>query len=264
MRVDGLSVYPLKSGAAIAVASASIGALGLDGDRRIMVVDREGHFVTQRAHPRLALVRCGVDGARVAFAAPGRDALVVERAAGPRVKVEVWGDWVDAVVMAPALDAWMSAYLDRDVQVVAFADDAVRPADPTYAAPDDRVAFADGFAILVTGTASLDALNQRLAEPVPMDRFRPNIVVATTEPWVEDRWRRIRVGPVELAIIKPCGRCVTVNVDQARGVAAREPLRTLAAFRTFGSRVVFGQNAVPRGVGVVHLGDPVEVLETGA
>lgn len=278
MNVVSLHVYPLKSGAVVDCSSREVGALGLSGDRLIMVVDRFGKFVTQRSYPRLALVRVIVDGNVARFSAPGREDFVV-RCDGSRdergreiTSVEIWGDWVDAVVLDSLLDVWMSEYLGDDVRVVRFAEGAERIADQTYAAPGDRVGFADGFAVLVTGTASLAALNARLAEPVPMSRFRPNIVVETSEPWAEDRWRRIRVGEVELAVVKTCGRCVIINVDQDRGVSEREPLRTLTSFRQQGKRVLFGQNATPRGVpvgfgsaasfGTVRVGDPVEVVES--
>ena len=260
MHVAGLHVHPLKSGGIVDLAEAQVTTLGLDGDRWLMVVDAAGHFVTQRGHPRLALVRVEV-GPLLRFTAPGMPALAVGARASTPLSVEVWGDWVGAVTLDPSLDVWISEYLDDDLRVVRLADHASRVADQRYAGPDDRVGFADGFAILLAGTASLADLNSRLTTPVAMSRFRPNIVVATNEPWAEDRWRRVRVGDVELAIVKPCGRCVIVNVEQDTARQGKEPLRTLSTFRQEAHRVVFGQNAVPRGVGAIRLGDPVEVLE---
>lgn len=261
MRVSGLHVHPLKSGGITSLEQADVTPLGLAGDRWLMVVDRQGHFVTQRAHPKLAALQIEV-GDALAFRAPGLPDLHVARRSGDSVRVEVWGDWVDAETLDPALDAWVSDYLDDDLRVVRFADHAVRIADQKYASPDDRVGFADGFAVLIATTASLRDLNDRLATPVPMSRFRPNIVVDSDVPWDEDGWKHVRVGAIELEVIKPCGRCVMVNVDQATGRSmGKEPLKTLATFRQQGHRVVFGQNAVPRGVGAIRLGDPVEVLE---
>ncbi|MCC6623256.1 MAG: MOSC domain-containing protein [Deltaproteobacteria bacterium] len=267
MIVESLHVHPLKSGRAIDLGRATVTPLGLAGDRELMVVDAHGRFLTQRGHPRLALVAATIAAGRVTLGAPERRPITAPIVAGERaaLRVEIWGEHVDAVVVDPALDAWMSAWLGVPAHVVRFADGFVRPADPAWAAPGDVVGFADGFALLVTGTASLDALNAELERPVTMSRFRPNLVVRTSEPWVEDTWRRIRVGAVELELVKPCGRCVMINVEQATGVAGREPLRTLTRSRTLEhrgkTRVVFGQNAVPRGVGDVHVGDPVVVLE---
>ncbi len=264
MIVQSLHVHPLKSGRAIDVTRAEVTALGLRGDRELMVVDRHGHFLTQRGHPRLSLVDVIVDDGRARFAAPDLAPLDVAHAGVGPMRVEVWGERVDAVAIDPALDAWISSYLGVDAHVVRLGDD-VRPADREWAARGDVVGFADGFALLVTGTASLVDLNTRLEQPVAMSRFRPNIVVHTEEPWAEDRWRRIHIGDVELELVKPCGRCVTINVEQATGRSTREPLRTLAGFRTLEhrgkSRIVFGQNAVPRGVGDLRVGDPVVVLE---
>jgi len=266
--VESLHIHPLKSGRAIDLSRAEVTALGLAGDRELMVVDPHGHFLTQRGHPRLALVEATIAAGRARLAAPGHDAIDVAMTgpAGRSLRVEIWGEHVDALALDPALDAWMSTWLGTRAHVVRLADGVARVADQAWAAPEDVVGFADGFALLVTGTASLDALNATLERPVAMSRYRPNLVVRTREPWVEDTWRRIRVGAIELELVKPCGRCVTINIEQATGVSGREPLRTLARTRTLEHRgqrrVVFGQNAVPRGVGVVHVGDPVVVITT--
>lgn len=265
MIVESLHVYPLKSGRASGRDEVAVDALGLAGDRRLMVVDPSGHFLSLRGLPRLSQVEVTVGVDDVVARAPGMAPITVALAGVARMQVEIWGEHLEAVLLGPALDAWISAYLETPAHVVRI-DDIVRVADPTYASPGDVVAFADGFSLLVTCTASLDALNAELERPVSMGHFRPNIVIRTSEPWAEDHWRRVRIGPVELALVKPCGRCVAINVDPETGHVAREPLRTLSQLRTFelvGKRqVVFGQNAVARGVGHVRVGDPVVVLET--
>jgi uncharacterized protein YcbX len=269
-RVAGLYTYPLKSGRAHALEAAEVGLMGFRDDRRFMVVDAAGHFVTQRGYPRLALVDLATapDEAGATLRVPGFDAIELPIGGpAPRRDVMIWAQWVPAEATDPRADRALSAYLEAPVNLVHFPADGERLPDLPYADLGDRVAYADGFPFLVIGTASLVALNTQLAAsglaPVPMDRFRPNIVVATDQPFVEDRWRSIRIGGVPFVLVKRCGRCVIVNVDPASGRAASGVLEALAAFRKEGKKVLFGQNAIHRGQGWVRVGDPVEVLDEG-
>jgi uncharacterized protein YcbX len=143
-----------------------------------------------------------------------------------------------------------------------------RPVDPVYALPGETVSFADGYPLLVTTAASLDALNSLIAEgryadegPLPMNRFRPSVVVAGTEPWAEDDWTRIAVGEVVFRVPKSCGRCVVTTTDQDTAERGREPLHTLARHRRIDGSLVFGQNLVPVSTGTIRTGDPVRVLQ---
>jgi uncharacterized protein len=167
----------------------------------------------------------------------------------------------------PAQD-WLTAYLGEPSRLVWMAEPARdRSVDPEYGGPRDTVSFADGYPLLLTSLASLDALNDLVAQgasaaegPLPMNRFRPNVVVAGAEPWAEDEWRRVRIGPVEFDVAKPSGRCVVTTTDQATARRGKEPLHTLARHRRFGGRLVFGQNLIPRGAGEVRTADEVRVL----
>jgi uncharacterized protein len=140
-------------------------------------------------------------------------------------------------------------------------DDSVRPVDPDYAGPGHRVGFADGFPFLLISEASLDELNGRLTQPVPMARFRPNLVVAGCEAFAEDGWRRIRIGGLAFDLVKPCSRCIIPTIDIATGQRDAEPLRTLMGYRKRDNRILFGQNLVHDGVGLLRRGMPVQVLE---
>lgn len=265
MRLSAIHVFPLKSGAARALPTAQVEPLGLADDRRFMVVDAAGRFITGRQVPRLVLIAatplCG-GGLRLEF--PGLEPLEVRTpsADAPRRTVGIWDDRVDAAEV-PAAEAWLTRALGRPAQLVHFDALAQRSVDATYARAGDVVGFADGFPLLLIAQASLDALNAKLAQPIPMLRFRPNLVVDGATPHAEDLWKRVRIGAVELEVVKPCTRCVFTTVDPARGALdpSGEPLATLKTYRRTPKGVTFGQNLIARGTGSIALGDAVEVLE---
>lgn len=261
LRLLDIIRYPVKSTAGHAVAEAVVEARGLAGDRRWMVVDAGGVFLSQRSTPRLALLRATPTPTGLRLSGPGRADLVVPRpeAGAPRRAVVVWDDTV-AAAEAPAAADWLAAYLGSPAALVYLPDDVVRPVDPAYGDAGDHVSFADGYPVLLTTTASLDDLNARLPAPLPMNRFRPNLVVEGGEAFEEDRWARVRIGDVAFRVVKPCARCAVTTVDQATGVPGKEPLKTLATFRRTEGKVMFGQNLIPEAGGTVHRGDRVEVL----
>ena len=288
MRITSLYVYPVKSLGAVAVREAQAGDLGLEGDRRWMLVDADGRFLTQREHATLALGRVALGSVAagtvkagdatsgaVTLSAPGLPPLCVTPppADVPRVRVTVFDDVVDAAPAAPEAHAWASAWLGAPTQLVYMPADVRRAVDPRYAGPDDRTAFTDGYPVLMASQPSLDDLNARLAAagtaPVGMERFRPNVVVdadadETLAPYAEDAWRTLHLGTdVRLAIVKPCARCVVTTIDQASATRGKEPLRTLAEYRRVGSKVLFAQNAVVRAGGVLRVGDPVVAAAAG-
>ncbi len=265
-------VHPLKSGAGHEVSRWLLGATGLVHDRGLMLVDPAGDFVTLRGTPRLVTIvprPFEVDAHTVTFSSLGSPELadldVAVGTSDPRsttTRVQIWGEWVDARLVSADADSWFSAVLGRPVRLVRLDPDRARRVDPTYARPTDTVGFADGFPLLVIGSASLEALDRDVeAFEVTAERFRPNLVIETSVPWIEDSWRRIRIGGIELELVKPCARCVGINVEPRTGTSGREPLRTLAKTRTRDGQVFFGHNALHRGVGWLAVGDPLEVLE---
>jgi uncharacterized protein len=261
MRLISLHIHPLKGARGIQVESASVEPSGLRHDRRFMLVDARGGFVSQRNHPRLALVETVIEGETLRLGLPGGEAAVVPLAPrGPRREVEVWGDRCEAVVLSSEASALLSGFLGERLELVHMPDDVRRPVDPDYAREADQVSFADGFPILLASMESLADLNARLDEPVPMDRFRPNLVIEGAAAFAEDEYERVRIGGLSFRMPKRCSRCQVTTVDQRTGEpAGPEPLRTLAGYRGEGRRVYFGQNLIPEDTGVLRVGDEVEL-----
>ena len=262
--VTGLNIYPVKGLKGIALTEATATERGLEHDRRFMIVDDAGMFRTQREHPRLATIWTEIAGDSLRLSAEDRDEIAVPLApiSGPRVRVQVWNSTVDALGV-PAADEWLTEYLGMPSHLVYMPDYSRRTSNPKYGGTGKAVGFADGYAYLAANEASLDELNQRLAAKghpaLPMNRFRPNLVVSGETPFGEDHWGEIRVGEAVLRAAKPCGRCQVTTTDQATGeVRGPEPLATLGEYRDsaeFG--VMFGMNLVTVNGGRVRVGDEV-------
>ncbi|MFC7246752.1 MOSC domain-containing protein [Catellatospora aurea] len=272
MRVSALHTYPIKGCRRIDHQRATVEPWGLAGDRRWMIIDPDGAQITQRDVARLALLRAVPVDSGLELSFPGGEPLLVAQPApDPLVTATLWGRIsMTATAAGPDADALLSKELGRDVRLVWMDDPANRrPVDPDYAVPTDRVSFADGFPLLLASTASLDRLNDWIAEsgsdegPLPMARFRPNVVVDGAPPFAEDEWlgRRLRIGTLVFRVAKPCGRCVVTTTDQETGERGREPLRTLARHRNVGQQLLFGSNLIPDTFGEIVVGDEVEVLD---
>lgn len=264
--LSGLHYYPVKSLRGLSPSRHPVTRLGLAHDRRWMLVDANGRFLTQREQHALALVSTRIDGERLCIEAPGRTPLELPLAGpdGPELVVRVWSDQVTARDAGDEAAAWLSGLLGVAARLVYFPDEASRQVDMGFARAGDETAFSDGFPFLLISEASLADLNARLATPVPMRRFRPNLVVSGCKAFDEDRWRRIRIGAVELRVVKPCSRCVITTLDPETAERGAEPLKTLATYRRRDKRIDFGQNLIHDGTGELRLGDRVEVLETVA
>ncbi|MCH0542777.1 MOSC domain-containing protein [Streptomyces sp. MUM 203J] len=269
--LSSLHIHPVKSLQGSAPAEAAVEPWGLSGDRRWMLADTSGKAVTQRQYARLALASAEAGAAGLRVSAPGMEPLTVaepDPSSAGTVVVEVFGTEMDAVPAGPAADRWFSAYTGSEVRLVHMDDPARRrPVRAEYARPGETVSFADGFPLLVTTAASLDALNTLVARgdrpeegPLPMERFRPNAVVDGTAPWEEDGWTRLAIGEVTFRVARLCGRCVVTTTDQRTAVRGSEPLRTLVRHRRVGGKAVFGVNLVPETTGTLRVGDPVKVL----
>jgi uncharacterized protein YcbX len=262
--LSGLHVYPIKSCGGIAVEEWEVDERGLRHDRRWMLVDEAGCFVSQREVPRMALIRVRIEPGGLLVDAPDMPSLNVPfRPPDGKLRLaRVWDDLVESRTVGDDADRWFSEFLDVGCKLVYLPDESVRPVDPTYGRPGDRVGLADGFPFLLISEASLADLNARLEQPLPMNRFRPNLVVRGCEPFAEDGWKVIRIGPITLRVVKPCARCATTTVDQESAVTGKEPLRTLARFRKVGSKVLFGQNLIHDATGTLRAGASVEILQT--
>ena len=268
MHVSEINIYPIKSCRGFSVQQAEVEPRGLAGDRRYLLVDAHGRFLTQREHPRMALIAVSAtrDGYRIE--APGQPPLELPRAlaSGAESEVRIWRDTVAATLATEDVNIWFSQYLGFACGLVYMADHQHRPVPNEAAEFDDEVSFADGAPILLISTGSLADLNGRLAEPVTMTRFRPNIVVDTPTPFVEESWPSIAIGSAELAVAWKCSRCILPTIDPATGIKhpRQEPLETLRSYRRVGPKVMFGQNLIPRKHGTIRVGDTVRVIAAQA
>jgi uncharacterized protein YcbX len=262
--IAALYRYPIKSCRGTSLTEAVLDARGIVGDRRLMLVDQEGEFLTQRELPRMALIVPLLEGDDLVVRAPGLPDLQLRPANdGPRVEVTVWKDLCAAVDQGDDAAQWFRAFLDVPCRLVRLADDHVRRVDPGYARrPGDQTAFTDGYPLLLASEASLEDLNRRMLAALPMNRFRPSLVVRGCAPYAEDAWRTIRAGTMDLDVVKPCVRCVITTTDQDSAEFGLEPLRTLATYRKGpDGGVWFGQNLIHHRPGTLRVGDLVEILE---
>jgi len=266
VRLAEIRIFPVKGLRGGAHADAEVMPAGLAGDRRWMVVDENGRFLSQRERPGMARVQAQLTGQGVSLTADGAGELAVARpnAGDTRRDVVIWRDTVPAMDAGDGAAAWLTALLGVPCRLVFMADPAARQANLEFARPGDVVSFADGYPLLLTSRASLDDLNTKLANAVPMLRFRPNLVIEGALPWAEYDWVRLRIGQAVFRVVKPCDRCVVTTIDPETGLRPEpdEPLRTLKLFkRDARGRVLFGQNLVPERCGVVRVGDEVVAEE---
>jgi hypothetical protein len=264
MFLSRIFIYPIKSARGIEVAETELGTSGPVNDRRWMLVDDEGVFLSQRKAPRMALIEPGFEGSDLVITAPGMSPLVLPASScgdGELISVSIWQDHLRLPHPNPLYSEWFSAFLGRSCRLVSLPDTVVRNVEPPFDRPEWRVSLADGYPLLVVTEASLLMVNEQLRSPVGIERFRPNLLISGTAPHEEDEWQRIRVGPVELAIVKACARCSIVLVDPSTAEVGLEPLRTLARYRSMPRGVMFGQNALVINPGKICVGASLEVLD---
>ncbi|MBC8085230.1 MAG: MOSC domain-containing protein [Hymenobacter sp.] len=267
MILQDLYIYPVKSLGGIRLREATTETRGLRYDRRWVLVDTHNQFMTQRQTPAMALLRV----------APAHNGFLLTHAQRPDLRplyipfeatpehtlfVTIWDDMVFGWRGSPAADEWLTEALGRTCKLVYMPDMARRDVEPALNPEGQLVSFADGYPFLLIGQSALDELNARLADPVPMDRFRPNLVFSGGPAFGEDTWEQFRIGEVIFRAVRACGRCVLTTIDQqtARKSPSSEPLRTLAGYRTVDGKVLFGQNVTVSRTGRLRVGDVVEVL----
>jgi hypothetical protein len=259
IEIASLHIYPLKGGRGISRPEIRLDQRGPEHDRRWMVVDPDGNLVTQREIADLCRVTALPTATGLRLEAPLVGALEVPDPpeTDSHLTVRVWNDRVEAHDAGADAARWCTGFLGAPVRLVHLASRATRRTDPDYDPIGSPVGFADGYPILLAGEASLAGLNARLEVPLPMNRFRPNIVVRGSEPFAEDGWRRFWVNGIPFDNVKPCARCVVTTTDQESAERGVEPLKTLASFRKRGSGVMFGVNVVHRATGTVAVGQPI-------
>ena len=263
MPVTELWIYPIKSCGGIRVARARVGKTGFELDRAWMLMEGQ-QMLTQRENPKLAQFRASFEGDCVRIEGPSGALLLDPKhePTQPSFQTAVWYGVVEVVEESPEASRFFTGALGRTVRLVRFAKESERVRQkPRIQTKVFRVGFADGAPFLLTNEGSLRALQQEINGPLPMNRFRPNIVVSGCGPFEEDTWQRVRIGEVELALVKPCSRCEVTTIDQSSTARGKEPLRTLATFRRVaGSKVMFGMNVIPLNEGQIRVGDQLEVF----
>ncbi|MDX2304183.1 MAG: MOSC domain-containing protein [Microscillaceae bacterium] len=255
--------YPIKSCKGISLTRGTVDLFGLHNDRRWMIIHATGGFITQRDHPKMALISAEFLENTMILKASGMKEQAFhfsEESSREEIMVKVWDDETLAELMPQEAHDWISNYLQDDCRLVFMPKHARRQIDLSYALPGQFTSFSDGYPLLLISEASLADLNQRLDQAVSMNRFRPNLVVTGVEPYAEDQWHRITIGEVEFLVAKPCGRCIMTTIDQEAGtVSGKDPLKTLSEYRKFGKKVCFGQNLIQLRQGQIQVGDTVEI-----
>lgn len=261
MQVSNLYIYPIKSLGAISLQQSKIDRFGLQHDRRWMLVDEDGQFVTQRRHAELCFF--DVRSYEGAFQITNRKhtqfelELPLNKVSGQKQLVTVWKDTINAELVDPKIDEMFSQVLGQSVRLVKMPADGNRPVDPGYAPPGTVTAFSDGFPLLLIGQTSLDHLNAKLQLPIDMLRFRPNIVFTNGEPHQEDTFQTFQISETGFKAVKPCSRCVVTTIDPESALRSPEPLRTLSRYRLQDGKVMFGMNVLALSEGFLQVGDTI-------
>jgi uncharacterized protein len=277
MKISEINIYPIKSLGGITLNEAIVEQRGLQYDRRRMLTDKNGKFLTQREFPKMSTISISLAENGLQVSADKFDDLIVPfEIEGESVKVEVWQSNCEAILSDSHINQWFSEVLQTNCNLAYMPDDSRREINPMFAVSNDIVSFADGYPFLIIGENSLADLNSRLETQIPMNRFRPNFVVSTSDAFAEDNWKKLKIGETIFRSTKPCARCVMTTIEQKDGVfTGKEPLRTLAKYRlakqvfpsTYAdldlseNAVLFGQNLVAENFGkTVKVGDIVEIL----
>jgi uncharacterized protein len=262
--VSALYIYPVKSLGGIALQEARLEARGLALDRRWMLVDAANNFMSQREIPAMALLTVGLEkeGLLITHTTSGRQLLVPYiPATNNFMQVTVWEDTCLAQQVSPYADEWFSDLLHCPCKLVYMPDHSTRLVEEKYAIAADITSFSDGYPNLLIGQASLDDLNNKLAEPITMQRFRPNIVFTGGMPFEEDYLAHFTINDISFYGVKRCARCVVTTINPDTAEKGKEPLRTLASYRQEDNKIYFGQNLLHKGVGSIHVGDELKVLQ---
>lgn len=268
LQLSEIYIYPIKSLGSISLQKANITDRGLQYDRRWMLTDGNGKFLTQREHPKLALFQPEIVNDKIEITNRETGELVqielnpIFSTESEKMQVTVWDDTMDAFTVNQEVSNWFSRFLNFTVHLVYMPDESHRKVDPRYAVSGNEItSFSDAYPFLIIGQSSLDDLNSRLKDKLPMNRFRPNFVFTNGEAFEEDHWKNFKIGNLSFVGVKPCDRCVVTTIDQEKGKSSgKEPLKTLAKYRNFGNKVLFGQNVIGLELGTISVGDEIEIL----
>jgi uncharacterized protein YcbX len=265
-QISQLFIYPVKSLGGIALQESVVTSRGLQHDRRWMLIDENNQFLSQRTHAQLAPFRPELtrSGIMVTHTTTQQTQFIpFEPQTSEKLMVRIWDDECSATLVSQHLNEWFSNILGINSRLVYMSDEDLRPVDPRYANPEHITSFSDAYPMLLIGQSSLDDLNARLAVPLPIDRFRPNIVIADSAPYLEDKMQHFTAAGIDFYGVKPCARCVMTTIDQRTAICGAEPLKTMAGYRKANHKIYFGQNLVHQGSGIIKVGDIMEIDKLG-
>lgn len=257
LRLSEIWIYPIKSLGGISLQSAKVMPKGLQFDRRWMLVDSEGKFLTQRVHSKMALFRQSLLNGQVHVTFNGQSIAIPNTTANETFNARIWDDTVTVSEVNPQHSRWFSNHIGIDTRLVSFPEHNERRVDPEYVSHEEHVSLADAYPFMIIGQSSMDDLNKRLDDPISIRRFRPNFVFTGGEPYEEDTWKNIKIGSTEFIGVKRCARCALPNVDPDTAEKGVEPLRTLSLYRKAGTKVYFGQNLIALNHDEVRIGDRI-------
>lgn len=263
--LSAITIYPVKSLAGINVTSWPVTTTGLQYDRKWMLIDCAGQFLSQRRLPAMALIETVLADNQLILSAQGMGDLPLPLipSDGEPIPSTIWHDQCHAKSVSKLADEWLSDFLAIDCRLVYLPDETIRPVDPNYGITSDQVAFADGFPFLIVSENSLASLNNEMQLDLPMSRFRPNLVISGCPAYAEDSWREIKIGDIGFRLPKPCSRCSVPAIDPITAQVGKEPLTTLNRLRKWQNKVYFGQNALHNQSGTLAVGDKVTINTTG-
>ena len=254
MNISEIYIYPVKSLGGISVSSSKVLDKGLEFDRRWMLVDKDGQFLSQREIPQMTLIQAELNETALRLNRNGSFIEIDKYDQGKPTEVEVWSDRVKVYELNPVINEWLSDHLNHECRLVKMSEGRV-----SRTKMEKEVSFADGYPFLIIGEESLKFLNSKISKPIEMKNFRPNLVFSGGMPHDEDDWSNIKIGEIKFSVVKPCARCVITTID-SEGKKNMEPLATLNTYRNFNNKIMFGQNALSHGIGKIKIGDPI-ILE---
>ncbi len=261
-----INIYPIKSLGGLSLQSAVIEQRGLKYDRRWMLINDKNMFMTQREYPQMSLLQVELTDNRltVKHKKKNTEPLIIpfNIVSSQRIIVPIWDDMCEVLKADIEINEWFSASLEVKCSLVFMPDDSKRKVDPRYDIGNNIVGFADAYPFLIIGEESLSDLNSRLTEKLPMNRFRPNFVFSGGYPFIEDKWKKFKIGDLIFYSVKPCSRCTVTTVNQQTAEKGKEPLATLSTYRQLNNKVLFGWNLVHESTGMVKIGKSIEILET--
>jgi uncharacterized protein len=269
LKLSEIYIYPIKSLGGILLNTANITTRGLENDRRFMLVDENGRFLSQREYPQLAIFQTEIEAESLKITNKKNGSTLqislqysLNRKVTQSLNVQIWDDETTAIEVSQEASDWFTQALGIPARLVYMPEESLRKTDAQYSLTGEEItSFSDGYPILIIGQSSLDDLNNRLENPININRFRPNLVFTDGEPFEEDAWHEFTVGDVKFFGVKPCARCIMTTIDQETGEKkGKEPLLTLNKYRKAGNKILFGQNVLISQLGTVSVGDDVTVL----